>query len=850
MAYALRYYKDIPQENGSCFRLEIHKKGSTASAMEIGAVLQGLSLEIQGQQGDVDTPIVKTSLSMTFVDAQDLENGKKNGFWEEFYTPDSVLWKVILKARKAGETAFSQVWGGYVTPDSFSEVLSYRGSVNIIARDNIGHLQDFPFDAEGDADGMISLHDLISKAWEKIESPMDLIVTPQYAMLTGGVTAFDSLMNVSAFEEMDWYEAIETALYSYGMVLRYVGENQVHIGALRYMPHFGYVGEEYVPHLEPRFQAGAQRELIPAVKRIEESIKYDLATAVSMPQVKNEDFTGDTYTYRCKIEGVEIDGQTFGTAEHDAPVWAINNAKGWQNIPASTLFFNPHAYELGYFVQQRGQGEEVLRYMYIAANNVDDRKVEFKRNITCADMALRIKFGQPCSLDSKGRFEQQSIFNLKRIKYQIALEQGGVTQYYGKDGRWKPTAQELTAEYDATQQTFDFEQFLAMDEYTGHAVLTLVIKKIEYAQTSYAGSKSDVGLYACVQDFSFCIPETTSLLENNEVNTNYIETNNVTLSRDPKIGSAYNEVALPAYIKNGIFYREGDYIRPARLWGWQGSSQQQMAVYNHLQLLSYYAKPNNLISGTIVNADITQPFAIYVWKGAEHILTSGSINLLTGYIEDAYLREFSRYEDMWSEVAGADLPATEQGSRSNVEGGASSSAPSSTYTATQTVNIGTGGGGGVGASNLNDLEDVNTEGVIAQSVLYFNGTEWVDRPVGQLLQDWVKKEDLAAIWRVENGKLVTDYDIQGNGNISAKKNISAKGKAKEGGSESGGYKVYTFKQSTPSDTWVINHGLGKMPNVKIIDSLKQLCFGDIFYNDMNSVTIKFGAAESGEAYLD
>ena len=69
MAYALRYYKEIAQTDGGVVRLEIHKKDSTTSAVEIGAVVQGLSLEIQGQQDDIDTPIQKTSLHMTFVDA-------------------------------------------------------------------------------------------------------------------------------------------------------------------------------------------------------------------------------------------------------------------------------------------------------------------------------------------------------------------------------------------------------------------------------------------------------------------------------------------------------------------------------------------------------------------------------------------------------------------------------------------------------------------------------------------------------------------------------------------------------------------------------------------------------------
>ena len=758
MAYALRYYKDIPQQNGGAFRLEIYKKDSTTAAIEIGAVIQSLSLQIQGQQGDIDTPIIKTSLSMTFVDATDLENGKKNGFWEEFYTPDAVLWKVVLKAKDAQETAFRTIWGGYVTPDSFSETLSYRGSVNIIARDNIGHLQDFPFDAEGDADGMISLYDLLQKAWAKIESPMDLLMNPQQVMNAEGVVAYDTLMNVSAFKELNWYEAVEKALYSYGIVMRYIGDNAVHIGALRFLPNLGYVNATYVPHLEPVFLAGAQRELVPAAKRIEESVSYELETTVSMPQVKVQDFTGNTYTYRCKIDGVEIDGQSFGTIEHDAPVWSINNSQGWEDMGASTLFFNPHAYELGYFVQQRGLGEEVLRYMYIAANNVDSRRVAFSRNITCSDMIIRMKFGEPCSLDSANRFEQQGVFNLKKVIYSVTIEQNGITQYYGKDGSWKADAQELTAEFDATQKNFDFEQFLSMSDLDGNAELSFIIKKIEYAQTSYTGNKSKAGLYACVQDLSFCVPENLSLLENNTVNTNYQEGNNVILTRDPELAPAYNVVALPAFIKNGIFYRQGDAIVPAKTWGWAGGSQLQMAVFNHLQLLSYYAKPNNLISGTIVNADTTRMSVIYEWKGAEHILVSGNINLLTGNIDGAMLREFARYEDMWSEVVGAGLPPTEQESRSNVEGGAGASSNPSTYSSTTNVNIGTGGGGGTGASYLNDLLDVDTAGVTAQSVLYYNGTAWVDMSLASLLSGYAKKGTTLADYGITNAYTKGEVD--------------------------------------------------------------------------------------------
>ena len=82
MAHALRYYKEIQQDNGQIIRLEIHKKDSALPAVEIGRVLQTLRLDIQGGADTIDAPIVKTSLTMTFVDAPDLEQGKKCGNWE------------------------------------------------------------------------------------------------------------------------------------------------------------------------------------------------------------------------------------------------------------------------------------------------------------------------------------------------------------------------------------------------------------------------------------------------------------------------------------------------------------------------------------------------------------------------------------------------------------------------------------------------------------------------------------------------------------------------------------------------------------------------------------------------
>ena len=758
MAYALRYYKEIAQADGGVVRLEIHKKDSTTAAVEIGAVVQGLSLEIQGQQDDIDTPIQKTSLHMTFVDASDIENGQKNGFWQEFYTPDALMWKVILKAKDATETSFRTIWGGYVTPDSFSEDLVYRGSVSITARDNIGHMQDFPFDAEGDADGMISLYNLVESGWEKIQSPMMLewrgAADSTMWLMCDGVSAMFTLMNVSMFEGMDWYKAIETALASYGVVMRYVGNNIVKMSSLRSMP---YQGEEFIEdltHIEPTFVSGATRELIPAVKRIEERVEYDVTDSVTAPQLKSDDFTG---------ESSSVVLSTSTGSQFTLEGWSIKNTErgeGWMNnVGNPPSYFFPEAYDLSLLADADSRDDEFMWFAFSQYATGDNRYAVYSRRMMPCAMTMRLAFGSPYRLVNR---VLTPVGNARADYAMIAIEvvADGVSYFLQKNGGWGNNLDLLT--YN-NEQVSNGELVIDIptDGFDQSIILNVRIYEAGYyswAQDTY------IPLYSL--DFS----ANNVVMEKNSVNTNYNAENNVILSRDPEIGPAYDRVALPAFIKNGIFYRSGDAILPAKKWSWGSGSEQQMAVWNHLQLLSYYAKPNNLISGTIVNADITRATAIYVWHGAEHILVSGRYNFLNGHIESAVLREFARYEDMWSEVAGADMPDTEQDSRSNVEDGASSSGASSTYSNTTTVNIGSGGGGGTGASNLNDLLDVDTTGVVAQSVLYYNGTSWVDMSLNTLLNPYLKADVAAKTYAL---KSVYEAFVASLGSLAYKNGLTA-----------------------------------------------------------------------------
>ena len=66
-------------------------------------------------------------------------------------------------------------------------------------------------------------------------------------------------------------------------------------------------------------------------------------------------------------------------------------------------------------------------------------------------------------------------------------------------------------------------------------------------------------------------------------------------------------------------------------------------------------------------------------------------------------------------------------------------------------------------------------------------------------------------------------------------------------------KPVSFKQTVAADTWVINHGCGYYPVIDVMVSingtLQKILPMDISNTDLNTITIKFSRAFTGEARL-
>ena len=63
-------------------------------------------------------------------------------------------------------------------------------------------------------------------------------------------------------------------------------------------------------------------------------------------------------------------------------------------------------------------------------------------------------------------------------------------------------------------------------------------------------------------------------------------------------------------------------------------------------------------------------------------------------------------------------------------------------------------------------------------------------------------------------------------------------------------KTYVHVQLISSQSWHVQHNLGKYPSVTIIDSGGSVVFGDVEYVSLNEITVSFGFPFGGTAYLN
>lgn len=659
--YALRYYKTYDL-NGHEVKLEIHKKYLAVeyapAPKEIGRVLQGLSLDVQGEQDDIISPIVKTSLSMMFADSPGLEQGKKTGDWEEFYTPDSTGYKILLYLDNI------LYWSGYVTPDSFEEDLEYRGSVTIIARDNIGHLQDFQFDAAGNAEKMISVRDLINSAWNKVSCLLSLtyaegedVVWPK----CGDYTALNCVVNVEAFEGKSWFDALEAVLDSLGLVLRFVGKNKAIVMPLRMLP---CLDKERLSLVEVRptlLQATAHRMLTPACKSIVDNFNYEKG-AIAETKLNKNDYN--------RVD-LNINGNSVGT-------WELTESSGWLRY-GEIGTINPFEFK----DDPRSDASSAMEssiFLSVVKNVNSNNCIILGRTFSAGEQTLDIKFSlnsifYTAEYDSayvRGFSSQVQKISLNySIQAYICDEQNHVCKLLYFDAQSNSFVEEEKycvatiskgfaeeSERNA-QSTIDIEHSIVIPENTGSLQVYLYGFTAEVSDGVRPGTGNgpyiqrliDTGIAYCrINNFTIEQSEADSY-KYSKVTSIYDESYNMMLTREPVLGVG-PLVLSPKVIRNGIYVPDGFYS-PASRWKWPNGSNTSLQALIAQQMLMYYSQPNSIITGTLLalaeKNEILDFNCLWRWRDHKLALVSGQLDLMTGFIESAKLREFEDWENLWPE---------------------------------------------------------------------------------------------------------------------------------------------------------------------------------------------------------
>ena len=675
MAHQQKYYKEI-DSNGIRWRIEIWQDTENAIVpTEIGPVVQGLRLVIQGDQADVDTPIVKTSLEMQFVDAPGLEYERKCGYWEEFYTSSATEYQVRLY--KDGEIE----WTGYITPDSFSEDLRYRGSVSIIARDNLGTLQDTTCDLTSvqNADGKVKLFVLIGNLVRVVSTcameleineedfPTDRAVLGKYE-LSGNLMW--QMVDTKLLHEGNCWDALEKVLYSIGACIRFVGGNKLKLIPMRDLPKCGQQYWQDVDIKDVNFLAYGHRELVPAVKSIREVHEFDTDT-----ELEAERINGYAGTATQSVTGITLftaDGASIGP-DYNMPSWGYKNPRTKENVAAAdSRLLNVNGYPRVTGEDSEAWGtwddESIIYYLMNARQPKTFRitrriysknsKVDFSYIVDKA-VTLTENYGSVMNLPTKGiRSSSGGIYVYYTLKH---VDLSGNTKYY------KATTKEWYSEANYPGYSYSYDlvtvkilnskpeaQTISFKDITLPSEGTLIfeITDIKCDTLNIEVTRPCRGIYLRLRDFKFnvAIPEDITLLSKLSLTTEYSDKYSVRLNRDPEFAINATELPEIAYVPNAIVAEGYQNYMGADKFVWhEGEQGISLARLIHQQLLAYYAEPNNLLTGELVDRERgALPLnAIYTWNGKPHMLISGKLNILNGRIEGATLRGFTRYDHMW-----------------------------------------------------------------------------------------------------------------------------------------------------------------------------------------------------------
>ena len=627
MAYGLKYSQ---YTGGGTARVLVQVYVKDWAGASYGmAHLTGAALQVVGGQSDVTAPLIKTAFSFSLVDAWDEGTtaadgttcvnamNEKCGEWEEFFTPDATKFRVVVSAAPPGEMPRA-IWTGYVTPDSWSEDLVYHGSVTITARDMLGSLQD----AEFNLTGRVSVLDIVAGALSACSCPMPLLYAAGHFLVNAsGVSLLRHNFVASTFAGENWYTALEKTLESLGLVLRWNGQNKMVLTSLRYLAddtQRGYHAMQFI-------NRSGLRELSPALRSITEV--FDVEAQPFAPADPDADGFTETGTL---TQHQVSHGILPETRDNTTPGFTLTapTGGGW----SGTLGAPRYADTLGAGVPARGIyfPTDIVESVS-AVYSVPNLRGPFVVKFTQDGPLVTASRTNPGSTPAAYAFTQMPDFvdwTISKIIVRISCKVSGTTYYYATGWQTTAATHDLELEQEFTVP--------ALEDGEDYAV---AIVKVE-TQNNWL-CISDVVLAALTLDLS---PSQGVAAMEWKTTTQYDPANNVTITRDPAIGSATIDRS-PLFYTNVLAYGNGI---AEDGWNWPGEETfYPLAVMIQAQILCFYAAPASVFTGTARDGEIALPGWGLTYFGRDCVLVSGTYDFCGGFLAQMNAREVYGWDDVW-----------------------------------------------------------------------------------------------------------------------------------------------------------------------------------------------------------
>ena len=677
MAYYEKYRKTIEQQNGATYRVSIYENrtGPLGSSypMEIGGFV-ACSFVFQGQQSDVFTPVVKTSLEIVLIDVSDNPTVSaspmniKQGNWEEFFTPDAMKYKVVLST-VSGSTA-TPVWTGYITPDSYEEQLIYHGAISVVARDNIGHLGDIDFDGTEDEGGMVSVGSLVTQALAKVgamslknmntdfNSGNHILCQDAEKDLTA-VNLKSLYVNVSACRGKKWLEVLEDVLDSTGLTLRYAFDNTFRLAEMGVIPEYLDGTRSGSVRTFMMLQNSGRRRFVPAARVIEESFdaKYGGLLQVNTESVDYQEAT------------VTMGGSSRTVHEPvGAHPFRRSGAIGMID-PLSGHYFNPRVGSIYY------EGTDMF---FTALKSTDN--VASYGTLTASipivgggvNVTLRFRISVGAYTRDGDYISGGTIFSGSSAphrppsgnysqgmtaRYMVAFYDGTTRLYLNDQGVFLPTAyvfqDGVTQGFSSSQGRYgsdsaQIERQIRLNNASGN--LEIIFQPFLLTNNA-APSLSDGAYHGRINGLE--ITQDDESWKGYDLKTVYSEKNNVALSRRPAFGQVSGAVS-PKVIQNGLYVKGSNGQFPAAgvfYWRSKPAENLRLAALIHQQMLQFFSQTEKQITADIKDATdgILSFNNIYRYGGQKYIIQSGTLDVVNNRL-NCVMRTWRSWDELWGDA--------------------------------------------------------------------------------------------------------------------------------------------------------------------------------------------------------